>query len=80
MIRPTLTRLCGLEVNARLDGSIRSLTHEQSFSAYRDLVDRVGGAEVFTVALRAEGEERLADSVLQYAACQTATDFLATER
>jgi hypothetical protein len=80
MSRATLTRPCRLEVNARLDGSNEDLTDEQLFSAYRDLVKRVGGAEVFTVALRAEGEERLADSVLQYAACQTATDFLATER
>jgi hypothetical protein len=63
-----------------LDGSIENLTDEQLFSACRGLIEEVGGAEVFTAALRAEGEERLADSVLQYAACQTATELMALER
>jgi hypothetical protein len=30
--------------------------------------------------LEMEGEERLADSILQYAACQTAAEFIALER
>jgi hypothetical protein len=80
MSRATLTRLRKLGVEARLDGSIENLTDEQLFSVCRDLIEGVGGLEVFTVALRAEGEERLADSVLQYAACQTATEFMALER
>jgi hypothetical protein len=80
MSRVTLFRLRKLEVKARLDCSVENLTDEQLFYAYRDLTERAGGAETLAAALRAEGEERLAGSVLALSACQTASDFMAVER
>jgi hypothetical protein len=77
MSRATLTRLRRLEVKARLDGSIENLTDEQLFSAFRDLIERGGGSDVFAASLDAEGEERLARSVVALSACQTPEAFMA---
>ncbi|PVE21133.1 hypothetical protein DC522_28335 [Microvirga sp. KLBC 81] len=76
MSRATLTRLRKLEVKARLDGSIENLTDGQLFSAYRDLIERGGGDDVFSASLQAEGEEQLARSVLDFAACRAAAEFI----
>jgi hypothetical protein len=79
MSRATLTRLRRLEVKARLDGSIQNLTDAQLFGAYRDLIERGGGDDVFSALLGAEGEERLARSVIALSACQTPEAFMAFE-
>jgi hypothetical protein len=60
MSRGTLARLRKLEVKARLDSSIQNLTDGQLFGAYRDLIERGGGDDVFSAFLEAEGEEQLA--------------------
>jgi hypothetical protein len=74
-----LTRLRRLEVNARLDGSLQSMTAAQLFGAYRDLIERGGGDEAFSASLEDDGEERLAHSVLAFTACRTASEFMALE-
>lgn len=74
-----LTRLRRLEVNARLDGSLQSMTAAQLFGAYRNLIERGGGDEAFSASLEDDGEERLAHSVLAFAACRTASEFMALE-
>jgi hypothetical protein len=79
MSRTTLSRLRRLEVKARLDGSIKSMTDAQLFGAYRDLIARGGGDDAFSAFLEADGEERLAHSVLALAACRTASEFMALE-
>jgi hypothetical protein len=67
--KATLTRPRKLEVEARLDGSVENLTDEQLFATFWDLVERRGGSDVFTAFLEAEGEERLARSVVALSAC-----------
>jgi hypothetical protein len=67
--KATLTRPRKLEVEARLDGSVENLTDEQLFATFRDLVERGGGSDVFAASLEAEGEERLARSVVALSAC-----------
>jgi hypothetical protein len=62
-----------------LDGSLQNLTDAQLFGAYRDLIERGGGADVFAAFLAAEDEERLAHSILALAACRTASEFMALE-
>ena len=79
MSRATLTRLRRLEVKARLDGSLQNMTDAQLFGAYRDLIERGGGDDAFSASLEADGEERLAQSVLALAACRTASEFMALE-
>jgi hypothetical protein len=75
----TLPRLRELEVKARLDGSIRTLRDAQLFGAYRDLIERGGGDDVFSALLEVEGEEGLARSVFALAVCQTTEAFMAFE-
>jgi hypothetical protein len=77
MNKATLARLRKLEVSAQLEGSVDNLTDEQLFSRYRDLIEKAGGAEAYAAALRAEGEDSLADDVLRYASCRTAAEFMA---
>jgi hypothetical protein len=55
------------------------MTDEQLFSAYRHLIERASGAEICASALRTEGEERLAKTVLTLSACQTAAEFMVLE-
>jgi hypothetical protein len=79
MSRTTLTRLRRLEVKARLDGSLQSMTDAQLFGAYRDLIACGGGDDAFSALLEAEGEERLARSVIALASCQSPEAFMALE-
>ena len=72
-----MTRLRNLEVKAPLDGPIRNLTDKGLFSAFRDLVERGGGSDVFAASLEAEGEEQLARSVVALSGCQTTSEFMA---
>ena len=74
-----MSRLHKLEARAGLDGSVVTMTDEELFSMFLDLVERAGGAEAFAGTLRKEGEERLAESVLQCAACTTVAEFMAVE-
>jgi hypothetical protein len=76
MSRATLARLRKPEVKACLDGSIQNLTDEELFSAFRGLVAKGGGADAFSIALRADGDERLARDVLTLSACRTASEFI----
>jgi len=50
-------------VNGHLDGSIQNLTDAQLFKAYRDLIERGRGDNVFSARLKADGEEWLAWNV-----------------
>lgn len=77
MSRATLTRLRKLEVKARLDGSIENLTDEQLFSAYRDLIKRGGGDDVFSASLEVDGECGLARAVRALAGCSSVSEFMA---
>jgi hypothetical protein len=77
--KATLTRLCKLEVEARLDVSIQNLTDEGLFSTFRDLVARGGKADAFAMALHADEDEHLAWDVLALCACQTASEFMSFE-
>ena len=79
MNRSLLSRLHKLEVGAGLDGSVKNMTDEELFSTFLGLVERAGGPEAFADALREEGEEHLAENVLQCAACTTAAEFMALE-
>jgi hypothetical protein len=74
-----LSRLHRLEARAGLDGLVEHMTDEELFSAFMNLIERVGGADAFAGTLREEGEERLADSVLLCATCTTAAEFMAIE-
>jgi len=69
-----------MEVRAGLDGSVEDMTDEELFSTFLGLIERAGGAEAFANALKEEGEEQLAESVLQHAACATAAEFMALEQ
>lgn len=80
MINALLAWFRRLEASAALDGSIESMSDKQLFTAYKDLIERAGGAEAYAAALRAEGTDRPADDVLRCAACQTAAEFLALAR
>jgi hypothetical protein len=55
------------------------MTDEELFSTFMNLIERVGGAEAVADALRQDGEERLADSVLLCAGCVTAAEFMTIE-
>jgi hypothetical protein len=77
MNRTILSRLHRLEAGAGLDDSVKTMTDEELFSMFLDLVERAGGAEAFAGTLRKEGEELLAESVLQCAACTTVAEFMA---
>jgi hypothetical protein len=55
------------------------MTDEELFSTFLGLIERAGGPEAFADALREEGEEHLAENVLQCAACTTAAEFMALE-
>ena len=55
------------------------MTDEELFSTFLGLIERAGGAEAFANALKEEGEEHLAESVLQHAACATGPEFMALE-
>jgi hypothetical protein len=79
MNRTILSRLHRLDVRAGLDGLVEHMTDEELFSAFMNLIERVGGADAFAETLREEGEERLADSVLLCATCTTAAEFMAVE-
>ncbi len=79
MSRSILARLHKLEVRAGLGGSVEDMTDEELFSMFLNLIKRTGGAEAFANALKKEGEEHLAESVLQHAACATAAEFIALE-
>lgn len=62
---------------ARMDGSIQNLTDVQLFGAYRNLIERGGGDDVFSASLDADGEEVLARAVRALVACRTASEFMA---
>jgi hypothetical protein len=79
MNRSILSRLLKLEARAGLEGSVENMTDEELFSMFLNLIQRAGGAEAFAEALKEEGEEHLAESVLQCAACTTAAEFMAVE-
>ena len=66
-------------MRAELDRSVESMTDEELFSTFLNVVQRAGGAEALAEVLKDEGEERLAESVLQCAACTTAAEFMAVE-
>jgi hypothetical protein len=55
------------------------MTDEELFLMFRNLMQRAGGAEVFAETLMDEGEEHLAASVLQCAACTTVAEFMTLE-
>ena len=65
--------------SARMNGSIQNLTDAQLFRAYRDLIERGGGEDAFSAVLEAEGEERLARSVIGLAARQAPEALMALE-
>ncbi len=64
MSKAILTRLRKLEVKAHLDGPIQSLTDEGLSSAFRGLVARGSGADGFAMALHADGDEHLTQTIL----------------
>jgi hypothetical protein len=64
---------------AELDGLVETMTDEELFATFLNLISRAGGAEAFAQVLREKGEERLADRVLQCGTCKTAAEFIALE-
>jgi hypothetical protein len=47
-------------MGAGLGGSVENMTDEELFSTCLNVIQRAGGVEAFTEALKDEGEERLA--------------------
>ena len=79
MNRSILSHLRKLEARAGLDCSVENMTDEELFPTLLNIIQRAGGAEDFAEVLKDEGEERLAESVLQCATCTTAAEFMAVE-
>lgn len=79
MNRSILARLHRLEARTGLGHSVRAMTDEELFSMFLNLIERAGGAEAFAETLKEDGEEQLAETVLQHAACSTVAEFMALE-
>jgi hypothetical protein len=79
MNRSIVSRLHKPEARAGLDCSVENMTDGELFSTFLNIIQRAGGAEAFAEVPKDEGEERLAESVLQCAACTTAAEFMVVE-